>query len=75
MYEFVFRYIGAEVIICGGEKEEKPWRGARYLSTWDTTTEGGEVAVEMDQVYDQVALSNCGDLTRMRLAFPGVIMV
>lgn len=43
-----------------------------YLSSWDTTTEDGE---EMDQVYDQVAFMNCGDLTTMRLLFPGVMTV
>jgi hypothetical protein len=72
MYKFVLRCIGA---VRGGEREEKPRERARYLSTWDTIREGGEVALEMDQVYDQVALTNCGDLTRMRLAFPGVITV
>jgi len=33
------------------------------------------VVLEIDQVYDQVALMNCGDLTMIRLVFPGAIAV
>jgi hypothetical protein len=33
------------------------------------------VVLEMDQVYDQVALMNCGDLTTIRFVLPGVIAV
>jgi hypothetical protein len=33
MYKFILRSFEAEMIVRGGEKEEKAWRGARYLST------------------------------------------
>jgi hypothetical protein len=43
-----------------------------YLSSWDTGIDG---SCEMDHVYDQVALLNCGDLTMIRPAFPGFMTV